>query len=441
MSLAVLHAPAWYPPYSTGGTETYVASLIRALSRLGVRSAIAIPQPDGTPPEYVHDHVPVKTYPVGSAASAMELRGRLPPAGLDAFKNLLNGFDVYHQHAMTRGCGIHHLTAARTAGLTTVLTAHVPSFVCLSGTMLELGRDVCNGVVTPSRCGSCWAQSRGVPRPLAWLLGAIPSAVSDIADKSSRLGSIATALSAKNHVLGKLDQISEFSSQADHVVAVCQWLYDALESNGVSRNKLILSRQGLDLDLATALGQVRRPLRNGTRFGFVGRWDTFKGVHVTVEAFLRLPRTLDAAFVIYGVGNDTPAQAYRRRIESLAKADERITILPPVPQHDLPGVLESLDALLVPSQLLETGPMVVLEAQAAHLPVLGSDVGGIKELAALGGVKLVPMADIAAWTNAMASFVRDHESCTPNFAPVRTMDMVAKEMIALYESAQSSYPQ
>ena len=79
------------------------------------------------------------------------------------------------------------------------------------------------------------------------LLGAIPSAVSDIADKSSRLGSIATALSAKNHVLGKLDQISEFSSQADHVVAVCQWLYDALESNGVSRNKLILSRQGLNL--------------------------------------------------------------------------------------------------------------------------------------------------------------------------------------------------
>ena len=38
------------------------------------------------------------------------------------------------------------------------------------------------------------------------------------------------------------------------------------------------------------------------------------------------------------------------------------------------------DALLVPSVCLETGPLVVLEAFAAGVPVIGSRLGGIAEM-------------------------------------------------------------
>ena len=43
-------------------------------------------------------------------------------------------------------------------------------------------------------------------------------------------------------------------------------------------------------------------------------------------------------------------------------------------------MLAGFDMLAVPSQWQETGPLVVFEAQALGVPVLGSDLGGIAEL-------------------------------------------------------------
>ena len=60
-----------------------------------------------------------------------------------------------------------------------------------------------------------------------------------------------------------------------------------------------------------------------------------------------------------------------------------------------PAFLSRIDVLAVPSQWLETGPLVVLEAFAAGTPVIGSDLGGIRELVSDGrdGL-LVPHDDV-----------------------------------------------
>ncbi len=42
--------------------------------------------------------------------------------------------------------------------------------------------------------------------------------------------------------------------------------------------------------------------------------------------------------------------------------------------------LASYDATVVPSQWLETGPLIVLESFAAGTPVIGSNLGGVAEL-------------------------------------------------------------
>ena len=42
--------------------------------------------------------------------------------------------------------------------------------------------------------------------------------------------------------------------------------------------------------------------------------------------------------------------------------------------------IRKYDALVVPSVWLETGPLVVLEAFAAGVPVIGSRLGGIAEM-------------------------------------------------------------
>ena len=44
------------------------------------------------------------------------------------------------------------------------------------------------------------------------------------------------------------------------------------------------------------------------------------------------------------------------------------------------ATLKNYDALVVPSQVMETSPLMVLEAFAAGISVIGSNLGGIKEL-------------------------------------------------------------
>ena len=54
-------------------------------------------------------------------------------------------------------------------------------------------------------------------------------------------------------------------------------------------------------------------------------------------------------------------------------------LLDPLPHEEVLARLATYDALVVPSQWMETGPLVVLEAFAAGLPVIGSSLGGIAD--------------------------------------------------------------
>ena len=97
------------------------------------------------------------------------------------------------------------------------------------------------------------------------------------------------------------------------------------------------------------------------------------------------------------------------------------------------------DVLVVPSLGLETGPLVVLEAQAAGLYVMGSHLGGIAELVGEGiGGELVEAGSQRAWTAAIARLAERRANggalpCRPR--AVRTMSTAAAEMAELYRVA------
>ena len=94
------------------------------------------------------------------------------------------------------------------------------------------------------------------------------------------------------------------------------------------------------------------------------------------------------------------------------------------------------DVLAVPSQWLETGPLVVLEAFAAGIPDVGSDLGGIAELVRheRDGL-LVPADSIDAWRNALQALCLDRQSLTVlrnGIQGLRSMKNVATDMSRLY---------
>jgi glycosyltransferase involved in cell wall biosynthesis len=395
------------------------------------------------PISYSHKAVPVFTYPVGELTNVKEMRENQAHNGFEYFLAILREFhgDIYHQHSWSRGCGALHLTAAKTQGLRTVVTVHVPNVCCIRGTMRLFGNLSCDGVIKEERCGACYLQGRGIPEIVARFFGNLPRPVAEKA--YVRSGSLMTALAARIVAEGKLNDLVTLFREADRIIVVCQWLYDALLANGAPREKLVLNRQGLAMRLAEKLRLSQhddvghRNTPGPLRLLFIGRWDPVKGADVLVRAMRNVSRKTAVELTIYGVAGDDNAFAWERRVREMAADDSRITFAGRLTQDDLPTVLVQHDVIAVPSVWLETGPIVVLEGLAAGLFVLGSQMGGVAELInSPEKGRLVAAGDVSAWTQAIEDLSLSHveNRLSRRAWPVRTMEHVADEMVKVYET-------
>jgi glycosyltransferase involved in cell wall biosynthesis len=426
----VLHVLGWYLPESSGGTEIYVHALARALRDLGVESAIAAPAATAAAARAdTIDGLPVYRYHVG-APSPAEIAHGTPPAGFDAFRAWLDQHrpDVYHQHSWTRGCGLPHLQYAHASGLRTVLTVHVPSVICLRGTMMRDGTEACDGRVESRQCVPCWSASRGIPAGIAAWQVRQPGLSAAI---SSRLpvSRLRTLFATPALVDARRDALRTLVSHADQVVAVSGWLHEALAANGVDPRRLHLVRQGTG---AAAPAASWRPSVSGTcRVGVIGRWDPVKGIDVAVDAVRALPASVAIELTIHGLPGDA---AYEARVRAAAGGDQRIVFAGPLPHAQVTTALARFDVLAVPSQWLETGPLVVLEAFAAGTPVVGSDLGGIRELVTPGvdGV-LVDAGRRDAWSRALQALAQGQAATLRRgVTSPRTVHAVARDMFDIY---------
>jgi glycosyltransferase involved in cell wall biosynthesis len=94
-----------------------------------------------------------------------------------------------------------------------------------------------------------------------------------------------------------------------------------------------------------------------------------------------------------------------------------------------------MDVLVVPSLWMETGPITVLEAWAAGIPVIGSNRGGIREwIDEFGGGRLFPPGDAKALASILESFCRGKISFQPmpEKSHIPLMKDVAELMTGVY---------
>jgi glycosyltransferase involved in cell wall biosynthesis len=174
---------------------------------------------------------------------------------------------------------------------------------------------------------------------------------------------------------------------------------------------------------------------------FVGRLHPSKGVHVVVAALVGnrvLPMTLD----VYGIVQDAEGERYRDELRALAADDPRIRFCAPLPRDRVVDTLADYDLTVVPSQWLETGPLVVLESFAAGVPVLGSNLGGIGELVRHDRDGwLVRYDDPRAWSSALQRFATDRahvERLRGGVERPRSTGDVARDMVVVYESVAAA---
>ena len=353
-AIRVAHCVGFYLPETVGGTEVYVRDLTEALSQHSVDSLV-VAATDGISESYQWEGTPVLRYPC-NWADILEHRPGSSRAGLSKFQKLIlkSEPDLFHLHSWTSGAGLRHLEQVVELCIPCVVTMHVPSAVCLRGTMLLNGQQPCDGRIDEQRCGQCWAMSRGLPRPIAFGLSRLPRLMfsGSWLEKMSRR--TATMLSARSLVKSVADDLQTMASLCERVVAPSEWVHSALVANAVPAQKVIVSRQAVARSFVDqGLDRQRKSPGRELRIGFVGRLQPYKGVHILLEAVAQIPGDVPIRLSIAGSSTELP---YLRRLQAAAAKDKRIEFLGATPHHQLPGFLEQIDILAVPSNYMETGP-------------------------------------------------------------------------------------
>ncbi len=183
----------------------------------------------------------------------------------------------------------------------------------------------------------------------------------------------------------------------------------SIEVEGAPTDKITTIYYGLPLQVldrnaarSTLLGELHLP--NGTRLvGMVCRLIEQKGVIYGIRAFARIaPQFPNAHLVIAG---DGPHRAALENEAQTLGIKDRVHFLG---WRDHSGqIMAALDLLLMPS-LWEGFGLVMLEAMAQTVPIIGSAVSAIPEVIVEGETgQLVPPRDVAALAHALADLLGD----------------------------------
>jgi glycosyltransferase involved in cell wall biosynthesis len=435
--MKLLHVLPWYLPESVGGTEIYVDDLAQALRPLGWESTVAIPGVEAE--QRSHNGIDVLKFAASQELDIDAVNGGGDSVAAANFNRLVHALqpDCVHIHALTAHISAQLVASTVAHGFPVVFTQHVPEVTCRRGTLMRWGKIPCDGAMLLRRCTQCDLQSRDVPMPLAAVLSFSPaprgSAIRRLPLSERARTAISMRSLVKQHHASVASALDAFSMITVHA----EWTRDVLVRNGVDENKIALIRHGTSFE---PLPSSSDSMNENLKIAFVGRLSAIKGAHLLIEALSLAPIDERLHLDMYLV--DQPNREYTERLRTSVESNPHIRLLPAIGHDELPAMMRRYDVLAIPSQVLETGPLVALEALACGTLVVGSDLGGIAE-SIQDGVNGILVRDrtARAWRRAFDDLVRDPGLGTKlrsGIKPPRSMRAVAEEMVNVYERVMAS---
>ncbi len=306
--------------------------------------------------------------PVPSDARGARLVGTAARAiwsteAMNRVRGLIRGLDaeIVHCHNLFPILSPAVLRAARSEGAAVVMTLHNYRLLCLPATFIRDGRV----------CEDCLGRE---PWP-----GVVHACY-----RGSRLGSATLATSLGLHrAIRTFEQVTTF-------LAVSRFVRDKHVEGGWPGDRI-------DVKPNFAWTSERRE-GPGRYFLYLGRLSPEKGVSTLLKAWRR-----SSAHLLI-VGDGPAARALRR------EAPSNVDFRSAVSAAEVPALIQQARAVLLPSECYEGQPRTILEAYAAGVPVVASDIGALPEAVPSEAGLLVPPGEADAWADSVERLLDDRES-------------------------------
>lgn len=375
MTLRILQIAHDHPAHTSGGTEHLAHDLTRALNDSpGVRARFlaattALQRPDDAPGTLGlagDDHL-LRT----GRYDRFSMLRQDGTAWMDSLNRLLGALrpDVVHLHGLDRiGAEVLAVIRRLAPKARIVLTLHDYQILCPNdGLMLTLPDATRCRHPRPESCRACYP---ALP-PAAHLL-------------------------RKVHLLALL-------SLADRFIAPSRFLAERFADWGLEERQIVVLPNQVRPMAWSAPGPRPRP----DRFAYFGNISAHKGV-LTLLSAARLAGdgvTLD----LHG-GLAHAEDGFRHAFADALAGTPNASHHGPYVRDDLPALMHRADWVVLPSVWWENAPLVLLEAQAAGLPVICSGIGGMAEMVDHEVTGLhVPPGDVRSLAQMMRAAAADRK--------------------------------
>jgi glycosyltransferase involved in cell wall biosynthesis len=288
------------------------------------------------------------------------------------------------------------------------VAAHHPGEVCPNGTLLRPDDTICRETPRSKLCVPCVCRQKKGRGLASDLLARLPRALyrptGALLNRFHHIGYMGRVLMYPWLVEQKLAGLNVFHKNARCIIAPSHAIAEALQRAGVPSSRIRVISHGI-----APVERYPIPPFDGRpiRFGFIGRIDRAKGLHVLFRSFGMLPTTLNCELHIFGDAQNERDAVYFRQAQGLLHNRPGLVLHGAFQLEELASCLAGIDVLVLPAISLEVFGLSVAEAFSAGRPAIVSDCGGPAEQVTDGvNGRIVPPNDAPALAEVMSELAR-----------------------------------
>ena len=398
--MKILHVIHGYPPYYMAGSEVYTYNLTNELAKtekIFIFTRIENPfEPQYSLINEKNNNIEIRRINKPKRDYTLEDK-YLDPIVDSAFRDYLTEIqpDIAHfghlSHLSTNLVNI----AKEEFKLPVIFTIHDFWLYCYRGQLVDLDLKICPGP-SDKNCFSC-------------------------AYKTFTKISLENIKKYRQHM-------ERVRKNIDFYLSPSHFLKEFFNSNENLEGKIKYSKYGFDTKI---IDFKKKTFKKSSRihFGFIGRVIPVKGIKILLQAYSSLEEN-SSKLLIYG-----NSEKYIKYLKKYA--NENVFFKGGFKNGDINSILKQIDVLIAPSIWFENSPLVIQEAFLAGIPVITSDIGGMKELVTHGiNGFIFSMGNLNSLRDQMQEIINDPPILNKlkiNPHSVRSIEEDAQSILNLYK--------